>query len=173
MSTFEKYHPVLTPHYQLDWLTQTPVKEIFALYQNEHIETSLTLAKPTEILDTVRNVNHTMQAVMSEEELTWGITDKDTNEFVGIIKIYNLKSETKTAKISFVLRHDESDVLVYEVLKRAIKFVIDHFDTETIEISLHQKDAIIPTVLNELKFNQTSADTYQLNLADVTSDYEE
>lgn len=40
MTSFEKFHPVLTAHLTLDWLTQAPVKSIDDLFSKESIKTA-------------------------------------------------------------------------------------------------------------------------------------
>lgn len=70
MTSFEKFHPVLTAHLTLDWLTQTPVKAIDDLFSKPTITTAKAEKMPTQILDTVKAINHIMGRVMNDKELT-------------------------------------------------------------------------------------------------------
>ncbi|AQW21373.1 hypothetical protein PL11_005225 [Lentilactobacillus curieae] len=166
MSQFEKYHPILTPNYTLDWLTQTPVKNIFELYQGNNYETSLTIKRPSSILDTVRNVNHTMQKVMAEKELTWGITDSDSGEFLGVIKAFDLSEDTPEAKISFVTKAQQPEELLFQVVKRTVKFIIDHFASTKVAIHLEKDNQSVTQILKLLGFIQANQGRWVLSLTE-------
>ncbi len=71
MTSFEKFHPVLTAHLTLDWLTQTPVKSIDDLFSKPAVTTAKAEKMPSQILDTVKEINHIMRRVMNDKELTW------------------------------------------------------------------------------------------------------
>lgn len=164
MSKFEKYHPVLTANYTLDWLTQTPVKQIFDLYQGPTFETSLTVDRPKDILETVHNVNHTMQKVMGEQELTWGITDSATGDFLGIIKAFNLKAADGTAQISFITKTHQPETLLLQVVQRTVKFIIDHFESDQVLIHLEEPDDNVIEVIESLGFKSNANANWSLQL---------
>lgn len=75
MSSFEQLHPVLTPHFKLDWLTKFPVKEIIHEFSLSPptAQTNIQIP-PQQPLEVVAFVNHTMRQVMAQRELTWGFS---------------------------------------------------------------------------------------------------
>ncbi|WP_268912419.1 GNAT family N-acetyltransferase [Lentilactobacillus sp. SPB1-3] len=164
MSKFEKYHPVLTANYTLDWLTQTPVKQIFDLYQGATFETSLTVQRPKAIIDTVKNVNQTMQKVMSEQELTWGITDSNSGDFLGIIKAFHLKEPNEGAQISFITKIHQPETLLLQVVQRTVKFIIDHFDSTRVKINLAKDNQQVVKTIETLGFVSLGNGDYSLEL---------
>lgn len=70
MSSFEGYHPLLTPSFRFDWLTQFKLKNVATL-------TSQDLATAADW------VNATMHATMNRTALTWGIERRQTHKLMG------------------------------------------------------------------------------------------
>ena len=68
MTKFELYHPILTPHYQLNWLTQFKVKDVNTLRRR--------LTAHESMIETANYVNREMSTVMNDQALTWGISNK-------------------------------------------------------------------------------------------------
>jgi hypothetical protein len=66
VQSFEKYHPLLTPHYKLDWPTTVSLNK---LHLNPQV------------------VNHQMISVMKGEKLVYAITERDSKKFMKIIEI--------------------------------------------------------------------------------------
>ncbi|HIW71361.1 MAG TPA: GNAT family N-acetyltransferase [Candidatus Levilactobacillus faecigallinarum] len=70
MSSFEGYHPLLTPNFRFDWLTQFRLKQVSLLTRRD-------------LADTAEWVNGTMRATMGRTALTWGIERRATHKLVG------------------------------------------------------------------------------------------
>ncbi|QMU08179.1 GNAT family N-acetyltransferase [Levilactobacillus suantsaii] len=70
MSSFEGYHPLMTPTFRFDWLTQFRLKHVATL-------THQGLAETADWLNTV------MRQTMSRQALTWGIERRATRKLVG------------------------------------------------------------------------------------------
>lgn len=134
MTSFEKFHPVLTAHLTLDWLTQTPVKSIDDLFSKPAITTAQAEKMPNQILDTVKEINHIMRRVMNDKELTWGITDSNSDAFVGIISLRGFEEATHFGSIEFIIDQDHREYLG-EVVQRAVRFAQDHFDFKQLSIT--------------------------------------
>lgn len=58
---------------------------------------------PSEILDTVKNINHIMRLVMNGKELTWGMTDSSSQEFIGIISLRGFEPKSDTGSIELII----------------------------------------------------------------------
>lgn len=98
MAQFERYHPIMTAHYQLDWLTQFKLTDINQLRQQ-------TNAGET-VVETADYVNRQMSTVMQNEALIWGIQDKARQQFNGIIGLTQLNDTPDTATLLLDLTPD-------------------------------------------------------------------
>ncbi|GEP72647.1 hypothetical protein FD12_GL001097 [Lentilactobacillus rapi DSM 19907 = JCM 15042] len=163
MTSFEKFHPVLTAYYTLDWLTQTPVKQVDALFNQPVISTTKADHLPTQILDTVKSINRVMQKVMNGAELTWGITNSDSQQFIGIITISGFETTDQVGNIDFII--DQSAInSSKEVIERTVKFASDHFNFSSLQIELAQKDDQMIQILAGLGFSRASSLTFTTQL---------
>lgn len=70
MSSFEGYHPLLTPTFRFDWLTRFKLKNVADLTNQE-------------LGETADWVNTTMRNTMSRTALTWGIERRRTHKLIG------------------------------------------------------------------------------------------
>ena len=164
MKSFEKFHPVLTSHHTLDWLTQTPVKLVDDLYSKKTITTIKAEKMPNEILDTVKNINHIMQRVMNGQELTWGMTDSNSNQFVGIISLVGFEPPVDTGSIEFIV-DQAHERYIPEVVERTIQFSKDHFTFQQLSVTVSQPTSQLTEQLQSIGFKKTteSALIIQLN----------
>lgn len=69
MSSFEGYHPLLTPQFRFDWLTNFRLKQVAQLTEND-------------LAATAEWINATMRDTMSRVALTWGIERRTTHKLV-------------------------------------------------------------------------------------------
>lgn len=94
MSQFEKYHPILTPHYTFDWLTKARVIDVFNLYQT---------STPTATMETTATqINHIMREIFHDRQLIWGVTDRTTTKFVGQVALRPLTLPTIRERSSLI-----------------------------------------------------------------------
>ncbi len=68
-----------------------------------------------------------MQKVMNGAELTWGITDSETNQFVGIVTISGFDRPNRIGRIDFIIDQQAANASK-EMIERALKFIVDHFN---------------------------------------------
>lgn len=85
MSSFEGYHPLLTPNFRFDWLTQFRLKQVATLTRRD-------------LADTAEWVNATMRATMSRSALTWGIERRATHKLVAWGGFEQLNLQQKTGR---------------------------------------------------------------------------
>lgn len=91
MAQFEKYHPILTAHFQLDWLTQFRVNAINAQRNaSGHSES---------MLATADFVNRQMSEIMKDNALVWGIGDRNTDDFLGVFGFQAIDQKNGTANV--------------------------------------------------------------------------
>ncbi|MCP9332553.1 N-acetyltransferase [Lentilactobacillus hilgardii] len=164
MDSFEKFHPVLTAHYTLDWLTRTQVKRVDDLFNQPNFTTVSAEKLPNQIFDTVKGINHVMQRVMNTTELTWGITDSNDGSFKGIITISGFNRDDKTGIIDFTFVKNEARELS-EVIKRVVEFAKDHFDFTKLEVNLNAPATVISSILKENNFETLDRHHFELDLS--------
>ncbi|WP_143461481.1 GNAT family N-acetyltransferase [Levilactobacillus enshiensis] len=70
MSSFEGYHPLLTPTFRFDWLTRFKLKNVADLTNQD-------------LGETADWVNGTMRNTMARTALTWGIERRQTHKLIG------------------------------------------------------------------------------------------
>ena len=70
MSSFEGYHPLLTPSFRFDWLNRFKLKNVATLTNRD-------------LAETADWINNTMRSTMKESTLTWGIERRRTHKLVG------------------------------------------------------------------------------------------
>lgn len=73
MPSFEKFHPLLTPHYRLDWPNTVPLKNLKPFYL------------PQSIAQLPPLINQQMHAIMQGEALTYAICLKTNAQVLGVI----------------------------------------------------------------------------------------
>lgn len=160
MPSFEQLHPVLTPHFRLDWLTKFPVKEIiheFSLAPTA--QTNLTI--PNQPLEVVAFVNQTMRQVMAQQELTWGFAALDNPSFLGFISIQNPHEEV--TDISFWYT-DISTAAFSEIFSRTVTFITDHFETKIIQVKLNTVNLELSNIFKQTGFTSPDELTWQLQV---------
>ena len=143
MSSFEQLHPVLTPHFRLDWLTKFPIKEVINELSSDRPVGSTTLEVPEQPLETVHFVNGIMRKVMNQHELTWGISPLNADNFLGLISIQHPHAEVSSLAFWYTGMTTEE---FGEILSRVVTFVTDHFDTQKLQIKLrvpHEELALV------------------------------
>lgn len=88
MSSFEGYHPLLTPLFRFDWLTQFKLKNVADLTAND-------------LGVTADWINLTMRHTMERSALTWGIERRQTHKLVAWGGFSDLNLTAHTGKIGF------------------------------------------------------------------------
>lgn len=128
MSKFELYHPILTPHYQLNWLTHFKAKDVNDLRQkiNPH-ET---------MIETANYINREMSTVMNDKALTWGISDKQTDQFMGIVKLAPLTDHFKETLLTITNVSEDNTMLVSEIRTYMTEFSKNELHSEQLKIEL-------------------------------------
>ncbi|KRO16261.1 GNAT family N-acetyltransferase [Lacticaseibacillus saniviri] len=138
MAIFEKYHPIMSAHYTLDWLTTFTVKEVFALRHDATIAQQSGREVDTDLTATVHYINRSMHLVMSNQALLYGIKDRETNQFLGSFCIWNFDQDLSQAQIRFELLPEvQHQGVMSEVLARMVEFAF-------VELGLNQLVAELP-----------------------------
>lgn len=98
MKKFEHYHPMMSAHYTLDWLTQTPLKIIHAAIPTERSMTEM-----------AQVVSKAMQLVMHNQALIWGIVQRDNQQFAGVASL-SIDTVAQCAELKFIYQADRLPV---------------------------------------------------------------
>jgi len=154
MSQFEKYHPLLTPHYAFDWLTKSRVIDVFNLYQANQVP-AITMEM------TAAKINDTMRAIFSDQQLVWGVTDKVTDDFVGQVGFpsLNLDQHTAALSIAVVASYHRNETLT-ELLERLVAFGTVELKLQRLTLTIPVEDDLIAQVLTGLSFTTTDHLTF-------------
>ncbi|WP_436670416.1 GNAT family N-acetyltransferase [Lactiplantibacillus argentoratensis] len=153
MSQFEKYHPILTPHYTFDWLTKVRVIDVFNLYQTSN-ETA-TMEK------TAAQINHTMREIFHDHQLVWGVTDRETNAFVGQVGFAPIDMAEHEATLSVDLTATYQQVTTLkEILERLVAFGTVELKLHQLTLTLPRQDPLMAQVLRDTSFTTTDQLTF-------------
>lgn len=129
MEQFEKYHPLLTDHYTLDWLTVTPLKTVNQtlpqLSENYHW---------TSFSQSAHYLNQTMLAVMRNQKLVWGITRRTNQALVGVASLTEFHQQQVHLRIALLSTDEAVDEIAYETLTYLTAFVFAELNLNQITL---------------------------------------
>ncbi|WP_054700591.1 hypothetical protein [Secundilactobacillus odoratitofui] len=129
MAKFELYHPIQTPHYQLDWLTQFKVKDINTLRQQ---------TQPAEtIIQTANFVNRVMSTIMHDQALTWGVSFKQSGEFAGIVSLNPIEEGWTNAELNVSPVKTDATDLIAEIEAYMTQFAQNQLGTQHLKLNIH------------------------------------
>ncbi|MCK8624428.1 hypothetical protein [Apilactobacillus xinyiensis] len=86
MKSFEWLHPILTPHFKLDWLTKFKLKEVNDFQNQNNLQQSMN--------QSMNYINETMKNVMEMKALVWGVEENESKNLIGIIEVNDLDAST-------------------------------------------------------------------------------
>lgn len=121
---FEKYHPIMTAHYVLDWLTTYKVKDVFTLRHDAMVAQASGRPVDADIMATAAYVNHMMSLVMNNNALVWGVGDKVTSDYLGTFMLWDV-TETSAAVGYELLPSMQQHGVMGEVLTHMVSFAFD------------------------------------------------
>ncbi|BDR59726.1 hypothetical protein [Xylocopilactobacillus apicola] len=108
MTNFEKFHPLLTANFKLDWLTTVPLNVLLAFgYSAEEVHLK-------------------MQQTMRGAQLSYAIVERASNSFQGVLTI---KFSESTAEIAGTVKPEfsgESEIMDYLKGFLAANFSVNH-----------------------------------------------
>lgn len=137
MPNFEKYHPLLSVHYELDWLTNFKLKTVAALRADETQAWISGRTRDTSIPETARYVNQAMRLVMGNKALLYGIGDRKTHDFLGSICLWQFDAGMNKGQMRFEQLPSTSPAVMTEIIPRVAGFAF-------FELGLSELYAIIP-----------------------------
>ncbi|HAT53798.1 MAG TPA: N-acetyltransferase [Lactobacillus sp.] len=140
---FEKYHPIMTQHYELDWLTTFKVKDVFALRNDADLAGKMNRDPDKTIMVTAAHVNRVMSAIMHNDALVWGIGDKQSHAFLGIFGFDVFTADKKTTEISFEIAPGaQQRGVMTEVLSHMLSFAFDELLVSTVIAKVSPEDTV-------------------------------
>lgn len=123
MQSFEKYHPIMSVHYTMDWLTTFKKKDIAELRADRQVAAESGREFEEKITDTARYINRLMRLVMSNNALLYGKMDRASHEALGSACIWNASQKKTVAQVRFeTLASQEGEGIMSEVKKRMLGF---------------------------------------------------
>lgn len=152
MEKFEKYHPIMTPHFTFDWLTTARLNHSTELMRQVTEQPELTTAHAAE------QISQLMLKVMRNQELTWGIFKRPDKNLVGLASLTNLQISTETADLHLYLTADTTSAELEEVLTRLVTFVFAELEFSEAVLVSNQMTQPSQTLLNQLGFSLREQD---------------
>ncbi|GAB6092787.1 GNAT family N-acetyltransferase [Furfurilactobacillus curtus] len=138
---FERYHPIMTAHYVLDWLTMYKVKDIFALRHDETVAAMIGRNVDADLMTTTTYVNRTMSQVMNNEALIWGIGDKLTQQYLGTFSFLHFDTNRTVAEIQFeLLPVIQQHGVMTEVLTHMMSFAFDELNLKRLLANVSEEN---------------------------------
>lgn len=136
---FEKYHPLLSTHYTLDWLTASKLKELHAL-RADAIQAALSDRETdAAFTQTARYVNHAMRLVMSNQALIYGVTDRQTHALAGSVALLAIDPQLTQAQLQVESTPGNDATTFYdEIIPRIVGFGFFELGLDTLTASLPQ-----------------------------------
>ncbi|WP_225048320.1 GNAT family N-acetyltransferase [Lacticaseibacillus kribbianus] len=167
MAHFEKYHPLLSAHYQLDWPTLFRLKDVHALRADATQAALSGRALDATIEDTARYVNQSMQLVMGDRSLLYGIGDRATGAFCGSICLWQFDAEKTEAQLRFEVLERTPAAVMAEVLPRVAGFAFFELGLKRLRVVLPPETAAAQSVLPP---ETAAAEPAATNAAATTAD---
>lgn len=155
MSQFEKYHPILTPHYAFDWLTKARAIDVFRLY-----ETTATTA--IDMPTVAAAINQTMREIFRDQKLLWGVTTRVNDTFIGEVGFDPIDLTTKQATLRVNLfPANQQDKVLTEIMTRLVAFGTAELKLTDLTVTLPTNQPTFAKVLENLNFTTTDHHTYR------------
>lgn len=148
MEKFEKYHPIMTPHFTFDWLTTARLNRSTELMRAVKNQPDLSTAQAAE------HISQLMLKVMRNQELTWGIFSRPEKELVGLASLLNIQEQAKTAELHLYLPTTTTTADQTELLTRLVTFVFAELDFNETILVPNKITTIAPEILTTLGFAQ-------------------
>ena len=154
---FAAYHPLLTEHFTLDWLTTTPLKKIQQTFRA--IPTFQQQAQ--DYAGLTQALNQTLTAIMANQKLVWGISQRQGQRFIGQAGFSDWQKAQATLSL------DLPSSIDFATWQELITF-LTAFGQQTLELQqityhLSKATAAQTHCLTELGYQQTDA-TWQWSL---------
>ncbi|WP_390409076.1 GNAT family N-acetyltransferase [Lacticaseibacillus jixiensis] len=135
MAIFEKYHPLLSEHYTLDWLTAAKLKDVYALRADVTQAQQSGREVDASITDTAHYVNRSMRLVMSNQALLYGIVERGSERFVGSVCLWQFDQARTQAQLRLETAPGvAADAVIQEILPRVIGFAFFELGLTSIHI---------------------------------------
>lgn len=152
MQNFEHYHPIYTNKFVLDWLTMSKVRDVFELRHNRHIAADSDRDIDETIVDTTGYVNNMMRLVMNNQALIWGISDKHSGEFLGMVAIWDFDHDSAMIRFEILPQHQNKGVM-QSVLTRMVLFAFDELHLKKLQARTLPKNKVSVHLLEKAGFS--------------------
>lgn len=124
MQNFEKYHPIMSRHYTLDWLTTFKLKEIYTLRRELDVAEAQQRPIDADITVSAHFVNRAMALVMGNQALLYGVRTRQEDALVATFGFYGFSTDRKCATVRMANAADADDAVLNEILPRMVGFAV-------------------------------------------------
>lgn len=110
---------------------------------------------------TAAQINHTMREIFHDHQLVWGVTDRDTNAFVGQVGFAPIDTAKHEATLSVDLTATYQQVTTLrEILERLVAFGTVELKLNRLTLILPKRDDLMAQILAGLNFSTTDHLTF-------------
>lgn len=132
MQNFEKYHPIMSRHYTLDWLTAFKLKEIYALRRDLDVAEAQQRPVDADITVSAHFVNRAMALVMGNQALLYGIRSRQEDTLLATFGFYGFSTDRQCATVRMANAAAADDAVLEEVLPRMLGFAVHELGFSTL-----------------------------------------
>lgn len=142
MAIFEKYHPLLSAHYTLDWLTTSKLKDVYTL-RADPVQAALSArAVDDSPTSTAHYVNRAMHAVMGNQALIYGVTARAPHAFVGSVALVHFDAERTHARLQVETLASDPEAFYAEIIPRVCGFAFFELGLTTVYADVPDHSAL-------------------------------
>jgi hypothetical protein len=124
MQNFEKYHPIMSRHYTLDWLTAFKLKEIYALRRELDVAEAQQRPVDADITVSAHFVNRAMALVMGNQALLYGIRSREEDTLLATFGFYGFSTDRQCATVRMANAANADNAVLSEILPRMVGFAV-------------------------------------------------
>ncbi|UQS82209.1 hypothetical protein MOO45_00500 [Bombilactobacillus folatiphilus] len=124
MPNLQIFHPIITAHFELNFLSYLPGQIIQTFLQ-------------TDIAQTSAFINRAMQQIMRNQAITWGVLAKKSRQLIGLITIKHFDSPQLSLTLNF-----KTEVPA-EILTRLQQLINDQFHHQAVLVTAESTQAAL------------------------------
>lgn len=133
------FQPLTTPRLVLRPLKETDDAAIFSLRSDESVNRFIDRPPSTRVEDARAFISKISSSIAEGKSCYWAITQKENDELIGTICIWNLSADGKKAELGYeLLPSRQGKGIMTEAIKAVIEFAFNKAGLTTLEAYTHK-----------------------------------
>ncbi|WP_125980999.1 GNAT family N-acetyltransferase [Loigolactobacillus iwatensis] len=134
MKSFQAFSTLNLPNYQLRFLNTVAAKDIFSLRHDSSVAAASGRNTDQTLEQTMVYIYKMMTGVSRQDFLMWGIMTKETNEFVGLVQLWNFNTKQNSVEIGYeILPSWQRHGIMTEILTELIRFSFNELNLKQLK----------------------------------------